>query len=52
VKLSPRFGPSGIPKGLKTKDRNNHIADWLKQNGRSVPSGSGLAKAVQRALKS
>ena len=44
--------PSGIPKGLKAKDRNNRIADWLKQNGRSVPSGSGLARAVQRALKS
>jgi hypothetical protein len=45
--------PSGIPKSLKAKDRNNRIADWLKQNGRSVPSGSsGLAKAVQRTLKS
>ena len=43
--------PSGIPKGLKAKDRDKRIADWLKQDGRSVPSGSGLARAVQRALK-
>jgi hypothetical protein len=43
--------PSGMPKGLRAKDRNNRIADWLKQNGRSVPFDSGLARAIQRALK-
>src|SRR5262249_42269016 len=43
--------PKGIPSGLKAKDRNNEIADWLKSNGRSVPSGNGLARAVQRAMR-
>jgi hypothetical protein len=41
-----------IPAGLRAKDRNNQIAEWLKHNNRSVPAGSaGLPKAVQRAMK-
>jgi hypothetical protein len=42
--------PRGIP-GLRAKDRDSRIAHWLKLNNRSVPSGSGLARAVQRAMK-
>ncbi len=37
---------------LTSKDRNNKIFEWLKSNGYSVPKGSGLARAVQRAMKS
>jgi hypothetical protein len=42
--------PDGIPQeGLKAKDRDNRIANWLKEHGRSAPTD--VAKAVQRALK-
>jgi hypothetical protein len=36
---------------LKGKDRCKRILAWLKSNNRSVPSGNGLPKAVQRAMK-
>jgi hypothetical protein len=46
--------PSGVPpRGLKAKDRNKQIREWLKRNKRSEPDGDyGLAKAVQRVMKS
>jgi hypothetical protein len=44
--------PQGIPSTLKAKERNQKIADEIKLKGGSVPSGDGLARAVQRAIKS
>jgi hypothetical protein len=45
--------PDGIPQGLKAKERNNQIAKWAEENGRSCPFEElALARAVQRALKS
>jgi hypothetical protein len=41
--------PGGIPLGLKAKDRDKHIGNWLKERGLSVPTG--LSRAVQRALQ-
>lgn len=51
IALWPR---SGIPpQGLKAKERNRKILDWLKRHNRSIPAGDhALAKAVSRALKS
>jgi hypothetical protein len=43
--------PNGIPAGLKAKDRNNKIRNWLRQQGYSSSTDEGLARAVQRALK-
>jgi hypothetical protein len=43
--------PDSIPRGLKSKDRDNEIAEWLRAHDYSVPSDSGLARAVQRAMK-
>jgi hypothetical protein len=43
--------PKGIPSGLKAKERDNKIDTWLRREEFSVPSGRGLARAVQRALK-
>jgi hypothetical protein len=43
--------PDGIPAGLKAKERNNKILEHLCAQGHSVPEGSGLARAVQRAMK-
>ena len=45
--------PDGnIPKSLKGKERDQKIAAQIKLRGGSVPSGHGLARAVQRAIKS
>ena len=42
-----------IPEGLRPKERNNQIFEWLKRKGKSVPnSDAALARAVQRAIKS
>jgi len=43
--------PAGIPKGLTAKQRNNQIVEWLTSHGHSVPNGSGLQRAIQRALR-
>jgi hypothetical protein len=44
--------PSGLPTGLKAKERDKKIREWLGNNGHSIPSGEhGLQKAVQRAMK-
>jgi hypothetical protein len=40
---------NNIPQGLRPKERDNKIAEWLKSKNYSVPSG--LARAVQRAIK-
>jgi hypothetical protein len=37
-----------IPKGLRAKDRDLKILEWLKSNQKSAPRG--LARAVQRVL--
>ena len=44
--------PDGIPAGLKAKERNRKIAAQIKLNEDSIPSDGGLARAVQRAIKS
>jgi len=41
--------PSGIPKGLSAKERDQAIIGWLRQEGYSVPKNP--ARAIQRALK-
>jgi hypothetical protein len=41
--------PNGLPEGLRKKDRNEQIVQWLKQHNKSVPRD--VAKAVQRALQ-
>ncbi len=41
--------PSGVPEGLRAKDRNKAVHEWLKDNNKSIPGD--IAKAVQRALK-
>ena len=44
--------PDGIPEGLRAKDRDIKILDWLIAHKKSVPEGNGgLSKAVQRVLK-
>lgn len=43
--------PNGIPKGLKAKERDNRVGQWLETKGYSVPSGNGLSRAVQRVIK-
>jgi hypothetical protein len=45
--------PKGVPHGLRPKERNNQIAEWLNRNGKSVPnSDPALARAIQREMKS
>ena len=41
--------PSGVPEGLRGKERNKLVHEWLKDNNKSIPRD--IAKAVQRALK-
>ena len=41
--------PNGIPKGVRAKERDNEILEWLKQNDKSIPTN--ISRAVQRALK-
>jgi hypothetical protein len=41
--------PNGVPEGLRAKERNEKVLEWLKDNNKSVPTD--LAKAVQRVLK-
>jgi len=41
--------PSGVPEGLRAKDRNKAVHKWLKDNNKSILGD--IAKAVQRALK-
>lgn len=41
--------PDGIPDGVRAKDRDNQILDWLKHNNKSIPTN--ISRAVQRALK-
>jgi hypothetical protein len=41
--------PSGVPAGLRAKDRDKAVHKWLKDHNKSIPSN--LPKAVQRALK-
>jgi hypothetical protein len=38
-----------IPAGLRAKERDNQILDWLKRNGKSIPEN--ISRAVQRVLK-
>jgi hypothetical protein len=38
-------------KKLKAKERNEKVATYLRHHGYSEPSGYGLARAVQRAMK-
>jgi hypothetical protein len=38
-----------IPKGLRAKDRNKKILEWLKDHKKSIPTD--LSKAVQRVLR-
>lgn len=41
--------PGGVPEGLRAKERNEQVLQWLKDHNKSIPSD--LPKAVQRALK-
>jgi hypothetical protein len=41
--------PDEIPKGLRAKDRNKKILEWLKDHKKSTPTD--LSKAVQRVLR-
>ena len=41
--------PDGVPEGLRAKERNEQVRQWLKDHNKSIPSD--LSKAVQRALK-
>jgi hypothetical protein len=41
--------PSGIPKGLTAKERNNLIVNWLRDKKCSVPKDP--PRAIQRVLK-
>lgn len=41
--------PDGIPEGLRAKERNEQVRQWLKDHDKSIPRD--LPKAVQRALK-
>lgn len=41
--------PSGIPKGLSAKDRNNAVIEWLGASGHSLPTNP--ERAIQRVLK-
>src|ERR1700752_4875464 len=41
--------PNGVPEGLRKKDRNEQVVQWLKQQNKSVPRD--VAKAVQRELQ-
>jgi hypothetical protein len=43
--------PPGTHLPLKAKERNQKIVECLRARGYSSPSGSGLARAVQRAMK-
>ena len=44
--------PDGIPNSVRAKDRDQKILGWLNTRGYSIPQGKGLARAVQRAMKS
>jgi hypothetical protein len=41
--------PDEIPKGLRAKDRNKKILEWLKDHKKSIPTDP--SKAVQRVLR-
>jgi len=43
--------PERIPAALRAKERDQRILMYLKERDHRVPQGSGLARAVQRALK-
>jgi hypothetical protein len=44
--------PNGIPRSLRSKERDNKIYKWLNENEKSVSlSFSSLERAVQRVLK-
>jgi hypothetical protein len=39
----------GIPAGVRAKERDNQIREWLEDNKKSIPTN--LSRAVQRVLK-
>jgi hypothetical protein len=41
--------PGGIPEGVRAKERDNQIREWLKDNRKSIPEN--VPRAVQRVLK-
>jgi hypothetical protein len=41
--------PGGVPEGLRAKERNDRLLQWLGKNNKSIPRD--LPKAVQRAIK-
>jgi hypothetical protein len=41
--------PNGIPAGLRAKERDNQIREWLKSNKISI--ATDISRAVQRVLK-
>lgn len=41
--------PGGITAGLRAKERDNKILEWLKRNGKSIPAN--ISRAIQRVLK-
>jgi hypothetical protein len=41
--------PHGIPAGVRAKERDNQIREWLEDNKKSIPTN--LSRAVQRVLK-
>jgi hypothetical protein len=41
--------PDGIPAGVRAKERDNQILEWLKRNDKSIPAD--ISRAVQRVLK-
>jgi hypothetical protein len=41
--------PDGIPAGVRAKERDNQILEWLKGNDKSTPTN--ISRAVQRVLK-
>jgi len=41
--------PDGVPEGLRAKERNEQVVQWLKEHNKSIPRD--VPKAVQRELK-
>jgi hypothetical protein len=47
VAIKAIWGPSGVPSGIMTPNRDGAINDWLKHHGRQTVS----SKTIRRALK-
>jgi hypothetical protein len=41
--------PDGIPAGVRAKERDNQIREWLEDNKKSIPTD--LSRAVQRVIQ-